>query len=42
VSQELFETFLVHDTGRKTRAGRSIVDIYGGIKWGWRVQVAPS
>ena len=41
-NQEMFETFLVHDTGRKDRAGKGIIDIYGGIKWGWRVQAARS
>jgi hypothetical protein len=35
---ETFETFLVHDPGRKNRAGKGILDIYGGIKWGWQVQ----
>ncbi len=41
-NQEMFETFLVHDTGRKDRAGKGIIDIYGGIKWGWHVQAAQS
>jgi hypothetical protein len=41
-NQEMFETFLVRDTGRKDRAGKGIIDIYGGIKWGWRVQAAQS
>jgi hypothetical protein len=36
------ETFLAHDTGRKDHAGKGIIDIYGGIKWGWQVQAAPS
>jgi hypothetical protein len=35
-------TGLVHDTGRKDRAGKGIIDISGGIKWGWRVQPARS
>jgi hypothetical protein len=38
----MYETFLAHDTGRKDRAGKGIVDIYGGIKWGWEVQAAQS
>ena len=41
-NQEMFETFLVRDTRRKDRAGKGIIDIYGGIKWGWRVQAAQS
>jgi hypothetical protein len=36
------ESFLVLDTGRKDRAGKGIIDIYGGIKWGWQVQAAQS
>ena len=39
-NQELFETFLVHDTGRKHHTGKGIIDIYGGVIWGW--QVAPA
>lgn len=41
-NQEMFETFLVRDTRRKDRAGKGIIDIYGGIKWGWRVHAAQS
>jgi hypothetical protein len=41
-NQEMFETFLVRDTGRKDHAGKRIIDIYGGIKWGWQVQAAQS
>jgi hypothetical protein len=37
----MFETFLVLDTGRKDHTGKGILDIYGGIKWGWQVQAAP-
>lgn len=29
------ETFLARDTGRRNAAGRKVVDIYGGIKWGF-------
>lgn len=37
------ESFVVHDTGRKDHAGKGIVDIYGGVKWGWQIQpVQPS
>ena len=38
----MFETFLAPDTGRKDHAGKGIVDIYGGIKWGWQVAPAQS
>ena len=41
-NQEMFETFLVQDTGHKDRAGKGIIDIYGGIKWGWHVQAGQS
>jgi hypothetical protein len=37
-SRVLAETFLVHDTGRKDHAGKGIIDIYGGVKWGWQLQ----
>lgn len=29
------ETFLAKDTGRRNAAGKKIVDIYGGIEWGF-------
>jgi hypothetical protein len=29
------ETFLVRDTGQCDRSGRGIVEVYGGIRWGW-------
>lgn len=29
------ETFLAKDTGRRNTAGKQIVNIYGGIKWGY-------
>jgi hypothetical protein len=32
------ETFLAHATRRKNRAGKGIIDIHGGIKWGWHVE----
>jgi hypothetical protein len=40
--QTLLETFLANDTGRKDHSGRGIIDIYGGIKWGWQIQAAQS
>lgn len=33
----LAEAFLAHDTGTKNAAGKDIVRIFGGIKWGWQV-----
>jgi len=36
------ESFLVHDTGHKDRAGKGIIDILGGVKWGYQVQAVPS
>jgi hypothetical protein len=38
--QQLFETFLVRDTGRKDRVGNGILEVHGGVKWGWQVQPA--
>jgi hypothetical protein len=35
------EVFLAQDTGIKDGAGKEIVNIYGGVKWGWQVQSAP-
>jgi hypothetical protein len=32
------EAFLAQDTGAKDVAGKDIVNIYGGVKWGWQVQ----
>jgi hypothetical protein len=36
------ESFLVLDTGKKEHAGKGIIEIYGGIKWGWQVAPAQS
>ena len=41
-TEEMFETFLVRDTGRKDRVRRGIIDVYGGVKWGWQVLPAQS
>ena len=38
--RETFETFLVQDTGIKDAAGKGIINVCGGIKWGWQVQPA--
>ena len=32
------ETFLVQDTRMRDTAGKDIVNIFGGIKWGWRLR----
>jgi hypothetical protein len=29
------ETFLARDTGRRDPTGRGVVDILGGLRWGW-------
>jgi hypothetical protein len=29
------ETFLVRDTGRCDTAGRGVVEVFGGVRWGW-------
>jgi hypothetical protein len=34
------EVFLAQDTGIKDAAGKDIVNIFDGIKWGWQVQNA--
>ncbi|MFG2294514.1 hypothetical protein [Streptomyces sp. NPDC048603] len=34
----LAETFLTHDTGNRDRSGRAVVQVLGGIRWGWRVR----
>jgi hypothetical protein len=36
------EAFLVQDTGIKDLAGKEIVNIFGGFKWGWEVERATS
>ena len=35
------QVFLARDTGFKDGTGKEIVNLYGGIKWGWQVQSAP-
>jgi hypothetical protein len=35
-----FEVFLAQDTGVKDAAGKGIVNIFGGVKWGFQVQNA--
>lgn len=32
------ETFLAQDTRKKDAAGRDIVNIFGGFKWGWQLR----
>ena len=41
-NQVMAESFLVRDTGRQDRAGKGIIDILGGVKWGYQVQAAQS
>jgi hypothetical protein len=36
------ESFLVLDTGRKDHAGKGIINILAGVKWGWQVAPAPA
>jgi hypothetical protein len=35
------EVFLAQDTGIKDTAGKDIVNIFGGINWGWQLITAP-
>jgi hypothetical protein len=35
------ETFLAQDTRTKDSAGKDIVNIFGGIKWGWQMRSVP-
>jgi hypothetical protein len=35
------ETFLAQDTRTKDPAGKDIVKIFGGIKWGWQMRTVP-
>jgi hypothetical protein len=35
------ETFLVQDTRMKDATGKDIVNIFGGIKWGWQMKAVP-
>jgi hypothetical protein len=39
-NQVLIESFLVLDTGRKDHTGKGIIEILGGIKWGYQVKAA--
>lgn len=41
-SREISETFLVLDTGRKDHAGKDIIKVLGGVKWGYQVQPVQS
>jgi hypothetical protein len=34
------EAFLARDTLTKDAAGRDVIEIYGGIKYGWQLQEA--
>jgi hypothetical protein len=35
------EAFLAQDTGIKDAAGKDVVKIFGGVKWGWQMQNTP-
>ncbi|GAA3619788.1 hypothetical protein GCM10022419_126760 [Nonomuraea rosea] len=37
--QFLAETFLVQDTGTRNAAGKAVVHVFGGLKWGWQVKL---
>lgn len=34
------EVFLAQDTGIRDAAGKGIVNVFGGVKWGWQVRSA--
>jgi hypothetical protein len=34
----LAEVFLAHDTLTKDRAGKDVIEVYGGVKYGWQLQ----
>lgn len=36
------ESFLARDTGQTDHAGKGIIDILAGVKWGYQVQAMPS
>jgi hypothetical protein len=36
------EVFLAQDTGTRNAAGKDIIDIFGGVKWGWQTRSLPS
>jgi hypothetical protein len=36
--QFLAEIFLVRDTGLKDETGKDVINVYGGLKYGWQVQ----
>jgi hypothetical protein len=35
------EVFLAQDTGVEDAAGKDIVNIFGGVTWGWQMTTAP-
>jgi hypothetical protein len=37
----LAEVFLVEDTGTKDFLGKEVIEVLGGIKWGWQVEIVP-
>jgi hypothetical protein len=32
------EVFLVQDTGTRDAAGKGVIKVFGGVKWGWQAQ----
>jgi hypothetical protein len=38
----MLESFLVLDTGQKDHAGKGIIDVYGGVNWGYQLRAARS
>ncbi|MGO9959992.1 MAG: hypothetical protein ACLP50_29120 [Solirubrobacteraceae bacterium] len=41
-NEVMLESFLVLDTQRQDHAGKGIIDILGGVKWGYQLQAAQS
>ena len=35
------EVFLAQDTGIKNAAGKDIINIFGGVEWGWQIHSLP-
>jgi hypothetical protein len=36
--QFMAEVFLVQDTGTRDAAGKGVIKVFGGVKWGWQAQ----
>ena len=35
------EMFLAQDTGKRNAAGKDIINIFAGVKWGWQIHNLP-